>query len=85
MKTNTELQIWFDDVLEVTWAYKNADCVMKNTMTGLRFRAGPSNADQVSTHYRYEIGDGLFLKKVKKGKFQTKFLDLKLYFGVLMH
>ena len=59
LKTNTQLQIWFDDVLEVTWVYKDSDnndpCAMRNTMTGLQFKINAP--DEVSTHYRYEIGD----------------------------
>ena len=58
LKTNTQLQIWFDDVLEVTWVYedKDAPCRMRGLMTGLSFRAINAE-DKVSTHYRYEIGD----------------------------
>ena len=58
LKTSTQLQIWFDDVLEVTWVYedKDAPCRMRGLMTGLSFRA--NNVEyKVSTHYRYEIGD----------------------------
>ena len=33
LKTSTQLQIWFDDVLEVTWVYETADCNMRKTMT----------------------------------------------------
>ena len=62
LKTNTQLQIWFDDVLEVTWVYEDDNdeklCTMRNTMTGLRFRIarGKKHKDTVSTHYRYELG-----------------------------
>ena len=57
LKTNTQLQIWFDDVLEVTWVYETADCNMRKTMTGLRFVSGESTVkDDVSSHFRYEIG-----------------------------
>ena len=62
LKTTTQLQVWFDDVLEVTWVYEdNSDdsrCAMRDKMTGLRFHANsPSRFDKVSTHYRYEIGN----------------------------
>ena len=58
LKTSTRLQIWFDDVLEVTWVYADSDenipCAMRKPMKGLTFRR-PNNEDKVSTHYRYEI------------------------------
>ena len=62
LKTSTQLQIWFDDVLEVTWIYAdNGDqiCVMRDAMVGLKFQAvylGTKHKDKVSTEYRYEIG-----------------------------
>ena len=64
LKTTTQLQVWFDDVLEVTWVYVNKDsdkkCAMRNKLNGLKFRANLGDkADKVSTHYRYEIGDNL--------------------------
>ncbi|KAL5249972.1 hypothetical protein ACHWQZ_G015894 [Mnemiopsis leidyi] len=60
LKTSTRLQIWFDDVLELTWIYDdNADkiCVMRDAMEGLKFQAvySGTHKDKVSTHYRYEI------------------------------
>ena len=59
LKTSTQLQIWFDDALEVTWVYedKNANdiCRMRNPMTGLQFRLS-NREDKVSTHYRYQKG-----------------------------
>ena len=62
LKTSTQLQVWFDDVLEVTWVYEDISdsyrCMMRNTMTGLRFHAlSLTKFDKVSTHYRYEIGN----------------------------
>ena len=64
LKTNTQLQIWFDDVLEVTWVYEDKDadniCGMRGTMTGLVFRLS-NYEDKVSTHYRYAI-EGKFGK-----------------------
>ena len=62
LKTTTQLEIWFDDVLEVTWVYEdNSDggmCAMRNKLTGLRFHgSSSSNKDKVSTHYRYELGN----------------------------
>ena len=63
LKTTTQLQVWFDDVLEVTWVYEDDSdgdrCAMRNTMTklSLRFKEKYSGFDTVSTHYRYEIGN----------------------------
>ena len=61
LKTTTQLQVWFDDVLEVTWVYEDSSdykCAMKNQMTGLRFKANADHmVDKVSTHYRYELGN----------------------------
>ncbi|KAL5272280.1 hypothetical protein ACHWQZ_G000486 [Mnemiopsis leidyi] len=58
LKTNTQLQIWFDNVLEVTWIYEDKNethpCAMRNTMTGLRFRTF-KKSDKVSIYYSYEI------------------------------
>ena len=59
LKTTTQLQVRFDDVLEVTWVYEDningSTCDMRKEMTGLRFRAN-SKYDKVSTEYRYELG-----------------------------
>ena len=60
LKTSTQLQIWFDDILEVTWVYEDNDasntCYMRRPMTGLKFRGNlDTRIDDVSTHYRYEI------------------------------
>ena len=62
LKTSTQLQIWFDDVLEVTWVFEDIahaqyPCLMKRTMTGLRFISGSHDPDKVSTHYRYGLGE----------------------------
>jgi len=62
LKTTTQLQIWFDDVLEVTWVYEDKDendkCAMRNKLAGLRFNgAHPDRIDKVSIHYRYELGN----------------------------
>ena len=60
-KTTTQLQIWFDDVLEVTWVYVGDTCSMKELMAGLRFHGHlSSNYDKVSAHYRYEVELGNF-------------------------
>ena len=59
LKTTTQLQIWFEGVLKVTWIYKDREdqtCKMRSTMTGMIFRL-PNKEDKVSTHYRYEIGN----------------------------
>ena len=64
LKTTTQLQIWFDDVLEVTWVYVGDTCSMKKLMAGLRFHGHlSSNYDKVSAHYRYEVELGNFLYK----------------------
>ena len=59
LKTSTQLQVWFDDILEVTWVYQdNSDtslCAMRILIRGLKFRA-PRAEDTVSSHYRYETG-----------------------------
>ena len=59
LKTSTQLQVWFDDVLEVTWVYEDQDeankCRMRTKMAGIKFES-PLNPDTVSTHYRYQIG-----------------------------
>ena len=61
LKTSTQLQIWFDDVLEVTWVYVGNTCSMKKLMAGLRFHGHlSSNYDKVSAHYRYEVELGNF-------------------------
>ena len=63
LKTNTQLQIWFDDVLEVTWIYETADCNMRKTMTGLRFVSAEATVkDDVSSHFRYQIGTDRYLQ-----------------------
>ena len=63
LKTSSQLQVWFDDVLQVTWVYEDKDeankCMMRTKMAGLKFES-PNNPDKVSTHYRYQIG--LYLK-----------------------
>ena len=60
LKTTTQLQIWFDDVLEVTWVYEdNSDggrCAMRNKIAGLMFKTPSNNEDTVSTDYRYGLG-----------------------------
>ena len=57
LKSTTQLQIWFNDVLEVTWIYENTSdtetCAMGNVMTGLKFQT----TDDVSTHYQFELGN----------------------------
>ena len=56
LKTSTQLQIWFDDVLEVTWVYEDREgqspCRMRRTMTGIQIKSN----DRVSAEYRYAIG-----------------------------
>ena len=60
LKSSTELQIWFDNVLEVTWTFQNANnhiCDMKKTLDGLIFQNPKGNHDKVSSHYKYQIGN----------------------------
>ena len=58
LKTSTQLQVWFDDVLEVTWVYEDNDadktCYMRRPMTGLKFKNMRNEEDTVSIKYRYE-------------------------------
>ena len=68
LKTSTQLQIWFDDVLEVTWVFEDIahaqhPCLMRRTMTGLRFLASNGIPDKVTTHYRYGLGEYLVAEK----------------------
>ena len=60
LKTSTQLKVWFDDVLEVTWVLENNSekwCYMtKKPLKGLQFK-GKTSEDRVSTHYRYEQGN----------------------------
>ena len=59
LKTSTQLKVWFDDVLEVTWVFENSrdqKCFMKNELENLKFKFR-YNGDSVSTHYRYEQGN----------------------------
>ena len=64
LKNSTHLKIWFDDssTPNVTWKYEDTDetslCNMRNAMTGLKFQV-PSELleDNVSSCFRYEIGD----------------------------
>ena len=64
LKTSTQLQVWFDDVLEVTWVFQDKDeaipCAMKKKFNGLKFE-GSSHGDTASTHYRYQTGKHLSL------------------------
>ena len=59
LKTNTQLKIWFDGVLEVNWIYEDkvgSTCAMKKPLAGLRFKTPSNTDDTVSTHYRYSLG-----------------------------
>ena len=65
LKTSTQLQIWFDDFLEVTWVFEDIahaehPCLMRRTMTGLRFiSSSTAIPDKVSIHFRYGLGEYL--------------------------
>ena len=58
LKTNTQLKIWFNDVLEVTWVYEDKseseECVMRHQLSGLQFQTPSSKPDTATTHYRYQ-------------------------------
>ena len=75
LKTSTQLQVWFDDVLEVTWVYEDQDeankCRMRTKMAGMKFKS-PFNQDTVSNDYRYQIG--LSLKIPAALKFNKIFI-----------
>ena len=58
LKTSTELKVWFDGEMNVTWLFEDTlsgFCMMKKKMTGLRFRTD-NYLDQVSVQYRYQTG-----------------------------
>ena len=62
LKTSTKLQIWFEDVLQITWVYQDRDeanpCAMRKSLKGLKFRGvRTGELDRVSTHYRYQTGN----------------------------
>ena len=63
LKTSTQLQIWFDDKLEVTWVFEDIahaqyPCLMRTrVMTGIRFKSGNGITDKVSNHFRYGRGE----------------------------
>ena len=59
LKTPSQLKIWFNDLLEVTWVYEDdgGACHMRKKMKGLRFSSNSDHEkDTVSTHYRFQIG-----------------------------
>ena len=59
LKTSTQLRVWFDDVLEVTWVFKDDSaakiCSMRGKLTGIKFETDKEK-DKVSTHFGYEPG-----------------------------
>ena len=64
LKSSTQLQIWFDDKLEVTWVFEDIahaeHCFMRTrVMTGLRFITSSKVPDKVTTHFRYGLGEYL--------------------------
>ena len=67
LKSTTQLQVWFDDVLEVTWVYEDnvgGSCAMKQLMTGMKFQTHYPKYDTVSTHYRYQHGNCIAVEPV---------------------
>ena len=78
LKTNTQLKIWFDDVLEVSWIYEDKSesdtCGMRDPLSGLQFQTPTGRADTVSTHYRYQTGVvSLFYKFLRRFDKFSKF------------
>ncbi|KAL5247396.1 hypothetical protein ACHWQZ_G019314 [Mnemiopsis leidyi] len=75
LKTSTQLQIWFDDVLEVTWVYQDSDepkiCEMKKSFLGLTLSAPNGNPDKISTQYRNQLDVTPVNKEAKKGTTMT--------------
>ena len=60
LKTSTELEVWFEDDLQVTWVFEDKEgqtetCRMKTKMGGLLFKAS-NRHDKVSQEYRYQTG-----------------------------
>ena len=80
LKTSTQLKVWFDDVLEVTWVYQDSHsdvpCAMRKPLQGMKFKLN-NNVDDVSTHYRYQTGTHLFVCLV------VQFVNSRLYFLTL--
>ena len=61
LKTPSELQIWFDDVLEVTWVYEDLEgqtCGLRDQLVEMKFEGADTgnSRDRVSIQYRYTIG-----------------------------
>ena len=60
LKSSSQLQVWFNDVMEVTWDYEDEEnaadrCSMRGEMSGIKFKTNYKK-DTVSAEYRYEIG-----------------------------
>ena len=57
LKSTTQLLMWFDDLLEVNWAYEDKSdtqiCRMRSRMTALKFHI--NKVDTASVQYRYEL------------------------------
>ena len=61
LKTSSEMKIWFDDELEVTWVYEDLSgqtCGLRNEVTEIKFAfEGASGVEYgISVEYRYAIG-----------------------------
>ena len=62
LKTPSELKIWFDDVLEVSWVYEELEpgqtCGLRDQLAEVKFQGADTgnSRDRVSTRYRYTIG-----------------------------
>ena len=57
LKTQTNLKIWFDDVLEADWDFLSvrAECTMKNKALGIQFHLSKYK-DTASRQYRFSEG-----------------------------
>lgn len=67
LKTSTELQIWFNDELDVSWVYEDISgetCGLRDQLSALKFEGGNGGdpKDRVSIEYRYMRGK--FKKKL---------------------
>lgn len=86
LKTNTQLKIWFDDVLEVTWIYEDKSvseiCGMRDQLSGLQFQTPNGRVDTVSTHYRYQTGGFFVFEHLRRFDKLSYFLGCNgWYFG----
>ena len=65
LKTQTNLKIWFDDVLEADWDFLSprAECTMKNKALGIQFHLS-NHKDTASRQYRFSKGINDLISKL---------------------